>query len=177
VCNKCGASGHSAFECTQTECSECGSTTHKRAMSFACPEHKCTDCQKGHNRNDYPRMETAICDECGETGRSANKCPIRPCSAFCLRSHNLATGHLCHDDVCILCNSEEEPTGHNKNSIYPRAECQTCKLFGHWHVAKDCAYANCLDVDADSDRLNILLASAGESIVDAYFTHQASVST
>ncbi len=39
-------------------------------------------------------------------------------------------------------------------------------LFGH--VAKDCAYANCLDVDADW--LNILLASC-ESIVGAYFTH------
>jgi hypothetical protein len=26
-------------------------------------------------------------------------------------------------------------------------ECQTCKLFGH--VAKDCVYANCLDVDVD----------------------------
>jgi hypothetical protein len=26
-------------------------------------------------------METAICDECGETGHSANKCPIRPCNA------------------------------------------------------------------------------------------------
>jgi hypothetical protein len=31
--------------------------------------------------------------------------------------------------------------------ICPRAECQTCKLFGH--VAKDCVYANCLDVDVD----------------------------
>jgi hypothetical protein len=29
VCNKCGASGHSAAECNQTGCSECGSTTHK----------------------------------------------------------------------------------------------------------------------------------------------------
>ena len=45
-------------------------------------------------------------------------------------------------------------------------------LFGH--VAKDCAYANCLDFDADL--FNTLLAS-GESIVDAYFTQQASVST
>jgi hypothetical protein len=51
VCNKCGASGHSASECTP--CSECGSTTHKSALSVACPEHKCSNCQgtlepKGH---------------------------------------------------------------------------------------------------------------------------------
>ena len=81
VCNKCGISGHSASECTQTGCSDCGSTTHKSAKSFACAEHKCTNCQgtlepKGHNRNDCPRMETEICDECGETGHSANKCSI-----------------------------------------------------------------------------------------------------
>ena len=60
VCNKCGASGHSASECTP--CSECGSTTHKSALSVACAEHKCTNCQgtlepKGHNRNDCPRMQ------------------------------------------------------------------------------------------------------------------------
>ena len=65
VCSKCGASGHSASECKQTKCSECGSTTHKSAMSFACPEHKCTNCQgtlepKGPNRNGCPRMESAI---------------------------------------------------------------------------------------------------------------------
>ena len=63
MCSKCGASGHSATECKQTGCSECGSTTHQRAMSFACPEHKCSNCEgtlepKGHNRNDCPRMET-----------------------------------------------------------------------------------------------------------------------
>jgi len=32
VCSKYGASGHSASECTP--CSECGSTTHKSALSF-----------------------------------------------------------------------------------------------------------------------------------------------
>ena len=62
VCNKCGAAGHSATECTQTGCNECGSTTHETAMSFACPEHKCTNCEgtlepKGHNRSDCPRMQ------------------------------------------------------------------------------------------------------------------------
>ena len=110
VCSKCGISGHSASECAQTGCSDCGSTTHKSAKSFACPEHKCTNCQgtfepKGHNRNDCPLIETAICDncgetghsankcpsaicdECGETGHSANKCPIRPCNACGLRDH------------------------------------------------------------------------------------------
>ena len=70
VCNKCGISGHSATACTQTGCSECGSTTHKSAKSFACPEHKCTNCKgmlepKGHNRNDCPRMHG--CRECGST--------------------------------------------------------------------------------------------------------------
>ena len=68
VCSKCGASGHSASECTP--CSECGSTTHKSALSFACPEHKCTNCEgtlepRGHNRNDCPRMHG--CSECGST--------------------------------------------------------------------------------------------------------------
>ena len=58
VCNKCGASGHSASECTP--CSECGSTTHKSALSFACPEHQCTNCEgtlepKGHNRFVEPK--------------------------------------------------------------------------------------------------------------------------
>ena len=79
VCSKCGASGHSATECNQIGCRECGSTTHKSALSFACPEHKCSNCKgtlesKGHNRNDCPRMETTICDECGETGHSSNNC-------------------------------------------------------------------------------------------------------
>ena len=104
MCNNCGASGHSASERTQTGCSECGSTTHKSALSFACPEHKCTNCEgtlepKGHNRNDCPRMQTTMCEECGETGDSANKleCPtrIRPCNACGLRSHKLQTSHLC----------------------------------------------------------------------------------
>ena len=76
-CNKCGASGHTASECTK--CDECGSTTHKSALSFACPEHKCSNCEgtlepKGHNRNDCPRMQPTMCEECGETGHSANKC-------------------------------------------------------------------------------------------------------
>ena len=115
---KCGASGRTVSECTP--CNECGSTTHKSALSFACPEHKCTNCQgtlepKGHNRNDCPRMETDICDECGETGHSANKCSIRPCNACGLRSHKLQTSHLCPEHVCTLCNGEEEPKGHNHN--------------------------------------------------------------
>jgi hypothetical protein len=53
---------------------------------------------------------------------------------------------LCPEHVCTLCNGEELPKGHNHN-ICPRAECQTCKLFGD--VAKDCVYANCLDVNID----------------------------
>jgi hypothetical protein len=98
VCSKCRASGHSASECTR--CSQCGSTTYKSlsALSFACEEHKCTNCEgtlepKGHNRNDYPRMQTTMCEECGETGHSANKCPIRPCIACGLRSHKSQTSY------------------------------------------------------------------------------------
>jgi hypothetical protein len=92
ACSKCGASGHSATECKQTGCSECGSTTNQSAMSFACPEHKCSSCEgtlepKGHNRNDCPRMETTICDEC-------DNCPIRPCNTCGIRSHKLPTSHL-----------------------------------------------------------------------------------
>ncbi len=133
------------------KCSECGNTTHKSALSFACPEHQCTDCEgtlepEGHNRNDCPRMQTTMCEVCGETGHSANKCPIRPCNACGLRSHKLQTSHLCPEHVCTLCNGEELPKAHNHN-ICPRADCQTCKLFGH--VAKDCVYANCSDVDVD----------------------------
>jgi hypothetical protein len=62
-----------------------------------------------------------------------------------------------------LCNGEELPKGHNHN-ICPRAECQTCKLFGH--VAKDCVHANCLDVDVDWFNL---LFTKSESTVHAYF--------
>jgi hypothetical protein len=59
---------------------------------------------------------------------------------------NEPLSHLCPEHVCTLCNGEELPKGHNHN-ICPRAECQTCKLFGH--VAKDCVYTNCLDVDVE----------------------------
>jgi hypothetical protein len=37
-----------------------------------------------------------MCEECGETGHSANKCPIRPCNACGLRSHKLQTSYLCN---------------------------------------------------------------------------------
>jgi hypothetical protein len=109
-----------------------------------------------------------MCEECGETGHSANKCPIRPCNACGLRSHKLQTSYLCPEHVCTLCNGKELPKGHNHN-ICPRAECQTCKLFGH--VAKDCVYANCLDVDVDWFNL---LFTKSESTVHGYFA-EASV--
>jgi hypothetical protein len=105
-------------------------------MSFACPEHKCTNCQvalgpKGHNPHDCPQMEIAICDECGEPGHSE---PIAPFV------------HAMHVAFEV---TEYKP---HTNAICSRAECQPCKLFGH--VTKDCAYANCLD--AEADWLNIL---------------------
>jgi hypothetical protein len=97
-------------------------------------------------RNNCPRMQTStMCEECGETGHSANRCPIRP--SFGRRSHKLQTSHLCPEHVCTLCNGEEEPKV-QKTTLCPRAECRTCKtLFGH--VAKDCANANCLGVNVD----------------------------
>ncbi len=71
--------------------------------------------------------------------------------------------HLCPEHVCTFSNGDELPKGHNHN-ICPRAECQTCKLFAH--VAKDCVYANCLDVDVDWFNL---LFTKSESTVQAYF--------
>ncbi len=86
-------------------------------------------------------------------------------SVQCMWSSNkLPTSHLCPEHVCTLCGGDEEPKGHN-NTVCPRAECQTCKLLGH--VAKDCAYANCLDVE--DDWFNLLFTQC-ESIVNAYFT-------
>jgi hypothetical protein len=48
-------------------------------------------------------MQTTICGECGECGRSTNKCPIRPCDACGLRSHNLQTSRLCPERVRCHC--------------------------------------------------------------------------
>ncbi len=71
VCNKCGTSGHSASEYAHAKCSECGSTTHKSALSFACPEHKCdrsnrivvprvgAPCEFGHPPASRGRVEIA----------------------------------------------------------------------------------------------------------------------
>ena len=104
VCNKCGASGHSASECTP--CSDCGSTTHKSALSVACPEHICTNCQrtlepKGHNRNDCPRMQK--CSECGST------------------THKSALSFACPEHQCTDCEGTLEPKGHNRNDC-PRMQ-------------------------------------------------------
>ena len=46
VCIKCGASGHSATECNQTGCSECGNTTHKRRATFKIVECSSLDPNK-----------------------------------------------------------------------------------------------------------------------------------
>ena len=80
VCSKCGASGHSATECARTGFSECGSTTHKSAMSFACPEHKCTNCEgtlepKGHNQH----CPLAQCESCKLIGHITDVCTFRQC--------------------------------------------------------------------------------------------------
>ena len=102
---------------------------------------------KGHNRNDRPRMETAICDECAETGHSANNCPFKFVHArhvaFEVTNYKPA---ICVPNtyaLCVAAQKNQKATQH----YFPHAECQTSKLFGH--VTKDCAYANCLDVDDD----------------------------
>ncbi len=97
--------GHNLSYCPRRQgCSECDSTTHKSALRFACPQDNCRNCDgmlepKGNNRNDCPRMETTIWEDCGETGHSANKCPIRPCNAWGLRRHKVQTGRLCVERV------------------------------------------------------------------------------
>jgi len=112
VCNKCGASGHSASECTPSECTrctECGSTTHLNSLSVACPQHKCSNCEgtlepKGHNRNNCPRIQTTMCDECGETGHSANKCPrLQECNECFSTSHKSALSFACPEHKCTNC--------------------------------------------------------------------------
>ncbi len=92
VCNKCRASGHSASECTR--CSECGSTTLKSVLSFACPEHKCSNCEgtlepKGHNRNDCvlcrPRR-TGTRSKQSRSSRCKNAPPSYMCACVCVRA-------------------------------------------------------------------------------------------
>jgi hypothetical protein len=122
-----------------------GSTTHKSALSFACPEHKCTNCKgtlepKGHNRNDCPRMQTTMCEECGETGHSANKCPrMQGCnecgstSRSCCTTHKSALSFACPEHKCTNCEGTLEPKGHNRNDC-PRMQttmCEECGETGH----------------------------------------------
>ena len=130
VCNKCEASGRSASECA---CGECGSTTNRSALSFACPEHKCSNCQgslepKGRNRNDLPSNANYDVRGMRRNRPRANKCPIRPCNACGLRSHRLQTSHLRPEHVCTLCNGEELPKV--TTTIY--ADVQSAK---HWHAS------------------------------------------
>jgi hypothetical protein len=87
-----------------------------------------------------------MCKECGETGHSANKCPIRPCNACGLQVTDYKRA-ICVQNTCALYvtakNCQKVTT-----TIYADVQsAQKCKLFGH--VAKDCGYANCLDVDVD----------------------------
>ena len=59
VCERCQEHGHNETSCSKPRCKACGSSTHKSAISFECPEHKCSKCKgaldpKGHNRNNCP---------------------------------------------------------------------------------------------------------------------------
>jgi len=165
VCSSCGASGLSATECNQTGCSECGSTTHKKRPRVC--EHNCTNRQgtlgpKGHNRNDCPRIQTAICHECGESGHSTNKCPIRPCNACGLRSHKLQTSHLCPEHVCTLCTGEENSQKVTTQHYVPHVlSAKHARFSATWPKI---ALTNCLGVDVDW--WNLLFTKC-ESIVDA----------
>jgi hypothetical protein len=156
-------------------------TTLKSAKSFACPasEDKCTKPWAQPKRlpsngnHDMWRMRRNRPQREQMPNSSMQRIMLRmwpkatcesKATGLRLGTHKLPTSHLCPEHVCTLCNGEEEPKGHN-NTTCPRAECQTCKLFGH--VTKDCVCANCLDVK--DDWANILFTKC-ESIVDAYFT-------
>jgi hypothetical protein len=124
--------------------SECGSRTHKSAMSFTGPEHKCTTWQgtvtlepKSHNRNAYPRMETACATNVMKPATARTKVPFVHAMhvAFEVTTYQPAIRVTTTYAFCVTASvtGEEEPKGHN-NTICP-AECQTCMLFGH--VARD----------------------------------------
>ena len=43
VCERCQEHGHNETSCSKPRCKACGSSTHKSAISFECPEHKCSN--------------------------------------------------------------------------------------------------------------------------------------
>ena len=165
VCERCQEHGHNETSCSKPRCKACGSSTHKSAISFECPEHKCSKCQgaldpKGHNRNNCPLSQSAICTLCEEIGHEENRCPTRPCPACGLRTHRLPTHHTCPEHICTTCNEK----GHNRSNC-PTTQCDTCGLFGH--LPNDCPFASCVDVEIDW--LNILLSTQSLQTIDSYF--------
>ena len=89
--------GHNKHNCPgsavcEAVCEACGSSDHRNAKSFECPEHKCTKCKgtldpKGHNKNNCPEMLNTICTLCEEVGRDEKRCPTKPCPACGNRTH------------------------------------------------------------------------------------------
>ena len=70
VCERCQEHGHDEAQCPKPRCKACGSSNHRNAGSFKCPEHKCSKCKgtldpKGHNKNNCP--EGAVCEACGSS--------------------------------------------------------------------------------------------------------------
>ena len=63
------AEGHNRNDCPRVQrCSDCNSTTHKSALSFACPEHKCTKCQGARAARPQPKRLLVHVDR--DIGRS-----------------------------------------------------------------------------------------------------------
>ena len=86
VCERCQEHGHSEAQCPKPRCKACGSSNHRNAGSFECPEHKCSKCKgaldpKGHNKNNCPQILSTICTLCEEVGHDEERCPTRPCPA------------------------------------------------------------------------------------------------
>ena len=147
VCERCREHGHIEAHCPKPRCKACGSSDHRNAGSFACPEHKCTKCKgtldpKGHNKNNCPQILSTICTLCEEVGHDEERCPTRPCPACGNRTHKSPMHFECPEHICATCSEK----GHNRTNC-PTTQCETCGLFGH--LPNDCPFVNCVDVPID----------------------------
>ena len=80
VCERCQEHGHDEAQCPKPRCKACGSSDHRNAKSFECPEHKCSKCKgaldpKGHNnlKSNYPQILSTICTLCEEVGHDEER--------------------------------------------------------------------------------------------------------
>ena len=156
VCERCREHGHIEAQCPKPRCKACGSSDHRNAESFECPEHKCTKCTgtldpKGHNKNNCPEMLNTICTLCEEVGHDEERCPTRPCPACGNRTHKSPMHFECPEHICATCGEK----GHNRTNC-PTTQC-TCGLFGH--LPNDCPFklrerSNRLAEHFDVDQIN-----------------------